>query len=176
MGATEMATTELIGQVCGLYRSQKSPEYARAREVVQILKRWGYDESADAFLIALGWGCELVQGAGLSYVDMRARFARIAGEDGLLLFCAIEAISENPPPFHPKLSDQAKTEERRRWHDGFIRSFAKYPCDFAVVRLAMCVAAEKEDETRTLCRIIDRRVTRFRSTTGGCYGKTSWID
>ena len=46
-----METTELIEQVCGLYRSRKSPEYARAKEVVRILRRWGYDETSDCFVI-----------------------------------------------------------------------------------------------------------------------------
>lgn len=140
-----MTTTELQKQVRGLYQSRKCPEYARAKEVVRILRRWGYDESADAFVIALGWGCELVQGSGLSYVDLRARLARIAGEDGILLFAAIEAVSENPPPSNPKLSGQARIEERRRWHDWFLKGFAKYPCDFAAVRLAMCVAGRSAE-------------------------------
>ena len=161
-----MTATELIKQVRGLYRSRKSPEYARAKEVVRILRRWGYGETSDAFVIALGWGCELVQGAGLSYVDLRARFSRIAGEDGLLLFCAIEAISENPPPSHPKLSGQAKAEERRRWHDRFLKGFAKYPCDVAVVRLATCVAKRSaedsvKNEVDVLGAIINRRLNQF---------------
>ena len=162
-----MTTTELLKQVRGLYRSRKSPEYARAKEVVQVLRRWGYSEKSDAFVIALGWGCELVLGSGLSYVDLRARLARIAGADGLLLFCAMEAISENSPPSHPKLSEQAKAEERRRWHDCFLKGFEKYPCDFAVVRLAMCFAKRStadsvKDEVGVLCAIINRRLNQFR--------------
>ena len=172
-----MTATELIKQVRGLYRSRKSPEYARAKEVVRILRRWGYGGTSDAFVLALGWGCELVQGADLSYVDLRTRLARIAGEDGLLLFCAIEAISENPPPSHPKLSGQARAEERSRWHDCFLKGFDKYPCDFAIVRLAMCVVARlagdsvngdaecrfHKDEMGVLCGIIKRRQNQFQA-------------
>ena len=165
-----MATTELIEQVCGLYRSRKSPEYVRAKEVVRILRRWGYGETSDAFVITLGWGCELVQGSGLSYADLRARLARIAGENGLLLFGAIEAVSENPPPSHPKLSGLAKAKERRRWHDCFLEGFAKYPCDFAVVRLAMCIAGRSaeesvKDEIAVLVGIIKRRLNQFQLAT-----------
>ena len=172
-----MTTTELLKQVRGLYRSRKSPEYARAKEVVQVLRRWGYSEKSDAFVIALGWGCGLVQGTGLSYADLRAWLARIAGEDGLLLFCAIEAISENPPPSHPKLSGRARAEERRRWYDCFLKGFDKYPSDFAIVRLAMCVVARlagdsvngdaecrfHKDEMGVLCGIIKRRLNQFQA-------------
>lgn len=165
-----MTATELIKQVRGLYRSRKSPEYARAQEVVRILARWGYDETSDAFVMALGWGCGLVRGAGLPYVDLRARLARIAGEDGLLLFCAIEAITFNPPPVHPAASADERSVERKRWHDEFLGRIVRLPSDFALVRLAMCVAASAagdssdddefcccENETGVLRKLIERR-------------------
>ena len=52
-------TTELIEQVRGLYRSRKSPEYARAKEVVRILRRWGYGEMAGLF-------CDRLCGDGMA--------------------------------------------------------------------------------------------------------------